>query len=320
MVDDIKLAIKEMRLQNMGYKMIAKKLRISRETVRYHCKRLELEGTRGEVVKKQYITCKGCGKEIAKSRQRKYCSVECRKSVFKPEPTPTIYKRSCKRCNKDFETTNWYAKYCCEDCVFIKTICRGCNKEFRSREEGRMFCSAKCVNNSKRKSHEEYMVEFFNVHKGNIVPLELYQGSDIKLKSICLHCGNEMNRLARFYIGSYEYGCKYCNNKSKGENKIAKWLDEHNIEYERQYSFPDLKYKQVLFYDFAVINNGEVKALIEYDGEQHREAVEFFGGEEKLKERLERDELKDGYAKHNNIRLIRIREKQTISKALREFL
>ena len=198
--------------------------------------------------------------------------------------------------------------------------CYGCGEEFRSTKEGRRFCSAKCMSRSTRKSHEEFMLEFFNIHKGNIVPLELYQGSDNKLKAKCLHCGNEMDRIARNYIGAYGCGCQYCNNKSKGENEIANWLDNHSIEYERQYSFPDLKYKQSLFFDFAIVHKGEVEALIEYDGEQHYKAVKFFGGEEKLKETTERDELKSEYAKRNNIALLRIKNKQNISKQLRELL
>lgn len=321
MDEELKQQIKQMRLQNMGYKLIARELGITRDKVRGYCKKMELTGVKGEIreakpkPEKKYITCISCGKEVATNRKKKYCSVECRKRENK-----AVYKRKCSRCHKDFETTNGHAKYCSEDCRFIKTKCDGCGKEFRSRKEDGKFCSMKCISRSTRKSHEDYMVEFFNIHKGNIVPLELYQGSDNKLKAKCLHCGNEMNRIARNYIGNIGYGCQHCNNKSRGENEIAEWLDNHELEYQRQFSFPDLKYKQILFYDFAVINNGEVKALIEYDGEQHHKVIEFFGGEEKLKERTERDKLKDEYAKRNNIRLVRIRNKQTISKTLREFL
>ena len=164
------------------------------------------------------------------------------------------------------------------------------------------------------------MAEFFNIHKGNIVPLELYQGSDIKLKAMCLHCGNEMSRMARQYIGSYKYGCKHCAHKSIGENLIAEWLDTQGIEYQRQHSFTDLIYKKPLYFDFAVIDSGEVKLLIEYDGEQHHEAIEFFGGEAGLEQTKERDNLKDEYTKQNNIHLLRINNKKLISKELNEFM
>lgn len=318
MSNDIKQVIKEMRLQNMGYKLIAKNLGISRDTVRYYCKRLELEGTRGRVDEKKFVSCKTCGKGIEKRKHRVYCSTECKRD--KPRAKPKMYTNICARCNEKFETLNKTKKYCDKDCRSITIRCCGCEKEFRSTKDSRKFCSAKCMNSSKRKSHEEYMIEFFNIHKGNIVPLELYKGSDNKLKTKCLHCSNEMNRRALTYISTYGYGCQNCNNKSRGENEIAEWLDNRKIEYQRQYSFSDLKYKQVLYYDFAVINNGEIKALIEYDGEQHHEVVEFFGGEENLKKTIERDKLKDEYAKQNNIALLRIKKKQTISKRLREFL
>ena len=45
---------------------------------------------------------------------------------------------------------------------------------------------------------------------------------------------------------------------------------------------------------------------IEYDGEEHFQPVEFFGGEEKFQRRIENDEIKNNYCKNNNIKLIRI--------------
>ena len=46
--------------------------------------------------------------------------------------------------------------------------------------------------------------------------------------------------------------------------------------------------------------------LIEYDGIQHYEAVEIFGGIPAFKKRQKRDQIKNQYCKDNNIKLIRI--------------
>jgi hypothetical protein len=46
--------------------------------------------------------------------------------------------------------------------------------------------------------------------------------------------------------------------------------------------------------------------LIEYDGEQHFNSINYWGGDEKLKKIQIYDTIKNEYAKRNNIKLIRI--------------
>jgi hypothetical protein len=46
--------------------------------------------------------------------------------------------------------------------------------------------------------------------------------------------------------------------------------------------------------------------LIEYQGEQHYNSVEFFGGEKQFKKILKYDSLKEKYCKNNDIKLIKI--------------
>ena len=48
------------------------------------------------------------------------------------------------------------------------------------------------------------------------------------------------------------------------------------------------------------------KYLIEYDGEQHFQKNDFFGGEKAFLERQERDLIKTQWCKEHNIPLIRI--------------
>ena len=60
--------------------------------------------------------------------------------------------------------------------------------------------------------------------------------------------------------------------------------------------------------------------LIEYDGEQHEQPVELFGGASKL-EKIERyDQIKDQYCRENKIPLLRIRQKTGIKSLLRDFI
>lgn len=61
-----------------------------------------------------------------------------------------------------------------------------------------------------------------------------------------------------------------------------------------------------MIFDFIIMKENNIIALIEYDGEQHYRPVEYFGGENKFKIQQIRDERKDIYCKENNILLIRI--------------
>lgn len=95
-----------------------------------------------------------------------------------------------------------------------------------------------------------------------------------------------------------------CNSKSSGEIKISQLLEALQIQYKEQYNIPELS--QFMKFDFAIFDGQDLKALIEYDGEQHFKAIEKWGGEEKLQAQQERDKRKDEYCKEKEIPLIRI--------------
>lgn len=87
-------------------------------------------------------------------------------------------------------------------------------------------------------------------------------------------------------------GCPKCNKKvSKGEQKIIKYLEKHNIPYETQFPLK-LNEKGTLFVDFYL---PQQDLYIEYNGEQHYKAVAYFGGEEKLTRQQYNDNLKREY-------------------------
>lgn len=63
----------------------------------------------------------------------------------------------------------------------------------------------------------------------------------------------------------------------------------------------------------------QYNTCIEYDGEQHYYPINFFGGEERLKKNIQRDEIKTNYCFVNNIRLLRIRYDENIIEVLEKF-
>lgn len=96
---------------------------------------------------------------------------------------------------------------------------------------------------------------------------------------------------------------------SVGESNIKKILDDKNIKYKSQQTFPDLKSNvgKELQYDFGLLdNNGQVIRLIEFDGQQHDQPIKYFGGEEKFVQQKYHDLLKNQYALVHNIPLVRI--------------
>lgn len=97
-------------------------------------------------------------------------------------------------------------------------------------------------------------------------------------------------------------GCPICSS-SKGELEIKKYLDKYKINYIQQYCFNDCKYIRLLPFDFYL---PDYNICIEYDGEQHFKAIDYFGGEENFVKVRNHDGIKTNFCKQNDIRLIRI--------------
>lgn len=125
-------------------------------------------------------------------------------------------------------------------------------------------------------------------------------------KCLCKKCGTEfVARGSHIRSGAIlSCGCIH----SKNEQKIIKLLTENNIEYAREYTFPNLKDKRLLRFDFAIFNNGTLSHLIEYNGIQHYEEPSGSWNKNFLITQ-KHDLMKINYCKENNIRLIILNDK-----------
>lgn len=100
--------------------------------------------------------------------------------------------------------------------------------------------------------------------------------------------------------------CPECN-ESKGEKRIREYLTNRNINFVEQYKFPDCKNIRPLPFDFAIFNQkDELLYLVEYDGRQHFEVANCFGGIDGFNATKTNDRIKDCYCLDNDINLIRI--------------
>ena len=91
---------------------------------------------------------------------------------------------------------------------------------------------------------------------------------------------------------------------SKGEEKIATLLTQYNIPFEKQKTFDSCRFPTSGYlakFDFFV----DGKYIIEFDGIQHFQSVEFFKNN-KYSSVKTRDDIKTQWCKDNGIPLIRI--------------
>jgi very-short-patch-repair endonuclease len=132
----------------------------------------------------------------------------------------------------------------------------------------------------------------------------------------CRDCGAEFRQSVIKHM--HCNGCPVCK-ESRGESAIRNWLVSSGFSFSRGKKFDTCRHKNRLPFDFFV---QESMVLIEYDGRQHFEPVDRFGGQEALELCQLRDSIKTKWAADNGYRLIRISYKQfkAISKILdREF-
>ena len=110
-------------------------------------------------------------------------------------------------------------------------------------------------------------------------------------------------------------GCPKCYSSS-GERRIRLYLEKHNLDFIEQMKFEDCKFELPLLFDFYL---PDYNLLIEFDGRQHFEPVDYFGGKEELLKTQKRDMIKNEFAVRQKIKLLRIsyKDKKDIEKILK---
>ena len=100
--------------------------------------------------------------------------------------------------------------------------------------------------------------------------------------------------------------CPKCRNFD-GEKEISKFLNKYNITHNRQHKFNDCKNIHPLPFDFYIPGK---RTCIEFDGQQHFQPIEHFGGLSAYEFLKINDKIKEEYCEENYINLIRIRYDQ----------
>ena len=125
----------------------------------------------------------------------------------------------------------------------------------------------------------------------------VYAGAFDNVTIICPIHGEFQQVASRHLSGN---GCPQCN-ESHLELDIRKLLKYHRIKFTSQKSFPWLVDTGRLRLDFYL---QDYNIAIECQGEQHFEALEFFGGEKSYEETTRRDKIKSDLCKEHGITIL----------------
>ena len=164
-----------------------------------------------------------------------------------------------------------------------------------------------------KKTHDEYVQELFKINPDIMVIGEYING-----KTPILH---------KCKIDNFEWygipnnmrrrgGCQRCN-ESSGEREVRQYLERNNIKYIFQYPFNDCCDTNPLPFDFYLL---DYNYCIEYQGKQHYEPIDFFGGQKNFEYIIKHDNIKNEYCKNNGIKLLRIPYYKNVEEELNNFL
>lgn len=140
------------------------------------------------------------------------------------------------------------------------------------------------------------------INNRKIINYEKIKNGHYYYKVKCLLCGHEYAITAYNLSHTQSCGCI----RSKGEFYIQSILSDNNINFIKEYCFPN----SLLRYDFAILNkDNKVIRLIEFDGEQHfinKINSKGWNTLEKYQYTHNNDIQKNKLACNNNIPLVRI--------------
>jgi very-short-patch-repair endonuclease len=183
----------------------------------------------------------------------------------------------------------------------VKIIYNKTGEIFEQTPHSHLHSAPENIRLSVRKTTEQFIKESnlihdfkFNYDKTN------YIKNQIKVIITCPAHGDFKQNPLSHLQGN---GCPHCN-ESRGEKIISKYLNKKDISYYRQHKFHGCKNIFNLPFDFYL---PKYRTAIEFDGKQHYEPIEHFGGPESFKRLKINDKIKEDYCEENFINLIRIR-------------
>lgn len=141
----------------------------------------------------------------------------------------------------------------------------------------------------------------------------IYTGKENKVDILCKKHGVFKQTPHNHLAGN---GCPICK-ESRGESIVSKILMDNNINYTPQKRFNECRNILPLPFDFYL---PEHNTCIEYQGIQHFEPRNKFGGKKEFDKRVKCDKIKFNFCKDNDIPLLLITYKDNITDVLNYYI
>ena len=169
-------------------------------------------------------------------------------------------------------------------------------------------CTNERRSNCNKLSNEEIIFRAIQLNPDiEVLDVSNYENYYSKILVKCKKCGNIWNA-SLGDLHNQNGHCPFCyirSSTSVGELNIFNILEGNHIKYAPHYSIGDCKNVKPLPFDAAIFDSDMcLKGLIEYQGEQHYKPIDYFGGEEKYKQRQINDRIKEEYCNKHNIPLL----------------
>ena len=316
-----------------GCKLCANESRVKKNTMTHeeYEKRLSIENPTIEVIGK-YIT--------AKTKILHHCLKH--DFYWEIAPNSALYKKSgCPKCKKEkfaIATTRTREEYISELSIKNPNMeligdylgnkshtqhrCKKHNYLFDATPEAMLYgqgckhCKSEKLKDCHLKTEDCY-IEELSEKNPNVKLVGKYYDGSTPTEHFCL-----IHNISWYSTPTYVLqggGCSYCKSNivSKGERFIERWLINNNFNYKTQKTFFDCKDTRPLPFDFYLPDKN---TIIEYDGKQHFEPIEYFGGQETFERTVKHDNMKNEYCKNNGISLLRIPYFKNVEEELNNFL
>jgi len=193
----------------------------------------------------------------------------------------------------------------------VKIICKE-HGEFRQRPWAHLRGQG-CPNcsNNKLVKNSDFIKRCIEIHgdKWDYSKLE-YNGRRNNITIICRQHG-EFQQEARVHLDGF--GCKFCNS-SKMEDHLSDGLIFIGEFFEKDKRFKECRNINPLPFDFYLPHRN---ILIECDGIQHHQPIDYFGGKSRFEYQKKNDDIKNKWCVENNISLIRLNNIDEINQFLK---
>lgn len=242
--------------------------------------------------KERQFACPDCSQEEkARKRVEKYAASFRDRLLTKSEGKLILLGEY-----KGAKEKTWFECTCC-GYRFENTP----NHQLNPKRGGCPECNKKAGQDAQRLTIEEIYQKSEKIFGTGQFIYTNYISYSENLDITCTSCGNTFPRLLSNHFKSN--GCPFCGEKYHLEKNIQELLGVSAIQFVRQKTFDWLINGSCnkLRLDFYL---PEYNVAIECQGLQHFQSVDYFGGEENFKIRLENDKLKLDLCTEHGIKII----------------